>query len=411
MSRAAVITGIGVVAPTGTGVDEHWRNSLAGISGIRPIDEFDVSALPVAVAGQVAGFDQTGWVEHRLIVQTDRWTWLALAAARLALDDAGLDPRKAPPLGLSVVTASGSGGNLFGQREIQALWSTGPRAVSAYQSIGWFYAASSGQISILHQLKGQCGVLVADGAGGIDAAWQARRILARGGDAVLVGGTEAPLSPYALACQSSQRTLSAGGDAATAYRPFAADATGGVPGEGGAMLVVEPRHRAYARGARVYAELAGAAATHDAYDPEEPAPDCRHLTRAIRQALDRARCGPDDVDVVFADGAGDRQLDRLEAAALGEVFGAGAVPVTVPKTMTGRLCSGAAPLDLGWAALALHHGVIPPSVNVAADPGYGLDLVVEPRPARLRRALVVARGSGGFNSAAVLAAASPEADR
>ncbi|MFJ2608272.1 beta-ketoacyl synthase N-terminal-like domain-containing protein [Streptomyces sp. NPDC091279] len=412
MTPAAVITGIGVVAPTGTGVREHWDNSLAGRSGIAPITSFDASGLPVAVAGQVTGFDRSEWVDHRLVVQTDRWTWLAFAAARLALDDAELDPSGQNPMELSVVTASGSGGNAFGQHEIQALWQEGPRAVSAYQSIGWFYAASSGQLSIRHQLKGACGVLVADGAGAIDAVRQARRVLARGGAGVLTGGTEAPLSPYALACQSGQRALSGGTDPDTAYRPFAADATGHVPGEGGAMLVLEPRDRARERGARIYAEVAATASTHDAWHPEDPPPDVRQLERAVRESIARAGCVPDDIDVVFADGAGHPEADRLELAALRAVFAGRRVPVTVPKTMTGRLCSGGAALDLAWAALALDRGVLPPTVHVPADAlGPGLDLVTEARPADVRHALVVARGVGGFNSAAVLRRSDPAGQR
>lgn len=398
---AAVITGIGVVAPTGTGVRAHWDNSLAGRSGIAPITSFDTTGLPVAVAGQVTGFDETKWAASRLLVQTDRWTWLAFAAAELALDDAGLDPAGENPMELSVVTAGGSGGNAFGQREIQALWQEGPRAVSAYQSIGWFYAASSGQLSIRHQLKGACGVLVADGAGAIDAVRQARRLLARGSAGVLTGGTEAPLSPYALVCQSGQRGLSHGRDPGTAYRPFAADATGHVPGEGGALLVLEPEERARERGARGYAEVAATASTHDAWHPEDPPPDSRQLERAVRESIVRAGCTPDDIDVVFADGSGDARADRLELDALRAVFGDRRVPVTVPKTMTGRLCSGGAALDLAWAALAIDEGVLPPTVNVTAEVP-GLDLVTEAREADVRHALVVARGVGGFNSAAVL---------
>jgi 3-oxoacyl-(acyl-carrier-protein) synthase len=403
MTAAAVITGIGVVAPTGTGVEEHWSSSLAGRSGIGPITSFDASGLPVRVAGQVAGFDKTRWVENKVVVQTDRWTWLAFAATRLALDDARLDPARQTPAELSVVVASGSGGNLFGQREIQALWRSGPRAVSAYQSIGWFYAASSGQLSIRHQLKGACGVLMSDGAGGIDAVRQARRLVARGSVGVVVGGTEAPLSPYALVCQGSQRVLSRDTDPATAYRPFATGASGHVPGEGGAMMVVEPWERARARGARMYAEIASTASTHDAWHFEDPAPDCRQLARAMREAIDRAGCSPDDIDAVFADGAGDPLLDRLEADALRAVFGKRKVQVTVPKTMTGRLCSGGAALDLAWAALSVCHGVLPPTVNVPADAvDHGLDLVTEARHGDLWHVLVVARGVGGFNSAAVL---------
>ncbi len=401
-SRRAVITGIGVVAPTGIGAVDHWANTLTRTGRIGPISSFDTSGLPVRLAGEVTRFEESEFVDSKLLVQTDRWTWFALAATQLAMADAILDPGTEFPPDLSVVTASASGGNAFGQREIQSLWRDGPRAVSAYQSIGWFYAASSGQISIRHQLKGACGVLVADSAGGIDAVAQACRLIRRGTGAVVVGGTEAPLSPYALACQSSQTTLSPGTDPATAYRPFAPDAEGYVPGEGGAMLIVEERNRAYRRGVpRVYAEIAGASSTHDAHHPSDPPPDHRQLARAMREAIGRAGLQPSDVDVVFADAAGDPVRDGQEAAAIREVCGS--VPVAVPKTMTGRLYSGGAALDLAWAALALAHGVIPPSVNIE-DGFAGLDLVTAARPARLQVALVVARGTGGFNSAAVLVA-------
>lgn len=401
---SAVITGIGVVAPTGIGVVEHWESTVGRRGGLGPISSFDASGLPVRVAGEVPWFDENEFVPSRLQVQTDRWTWMGLAATRMALDDAALDPSAHDPYDLSVVTASASGGNLFGQREIHALWEKGPRAVSAYQSIGWFYAANSGQISILEQLKGACGVVVSDSAGGIDAIASACRLIRRGTKAVATGGTEAPLSPYALACQSGQATLSTSDHPARAYRPFAPDACGYVPGEGGAMLVVEDRDFARRRGVpRIYAEIAGTASTHDAHHLTDPPPDHRKLARAMRLAMERAGCSPDDVDVVFADAAGDRALDALEAAAITQVVGKH-VPVAVPKTMTGRLYAGGAALDLSWAALALHHGLIPPSVNLDGV-ATGIDIVTKAREARLRTVLVVARGAGGFNSAAVLRAA------
>lgn len=405
MTRRTVITGIGVVAPTGIGVVEHWESSLERQCRIGPITSFDTAALPVRLAGEVRAFDETEFVENRIRVQTDRWTWMALAATQLALADALLDPTMHDPFELSVVTASASGGNAFGQREIHSLWRDGPRTVSAYQSIGWFYAASSGQISIREQLKGACGVLVADSAGAIDAVAQARRLIHRGTQAVVVGGTEAALSPYALACQLSQATLSRGDDPATAYRPFAPDAQGYVPGEGGAMLIVEDLDWAQRRGApRLYAEITGTASTHDAHHPTDPPPDHRQLARAIREAIGRAGVTPDDIDVIFPDAVGHVLLDRREAEAIREVFGSRQVPVAVPKTMTGRLYSGGAALDLAWAALALSHGVIPPSVNIDAAGGeHGLDLVTQARRSTgLGTALVIARGTGGFNSAAVL---------
>ncbi|MDA2813007.1 beta-ketoacyl synthase N-terminal-like domain-containing protein [Nocardiopsis sp. RSe5-2] len=403
MERRAIITGIGVVAPTGIGVREHWEATLEGRTRITP---FDAGGVPLRAAGRVDGFRPRDHVKNRLMIQTDKWTWFALAAGRLALDDSGFDPAGRDPYGISVVTASASGGNEFGQREIQALWAKGPEEVSAYQSIGWFYAASTGQLSIRHAFKGHCGVVVADGAGGLDAMGQSLRLLRRGGEAVLVGGTEAPLTPYALVCQADLGRLSPGADPERAYRPFAPDADGYVPGEGGAMMLVEEAASARGRGVRGYAEILGHAATHDAHHHERAAPDGRQYARAAELALERAGLGPEDVDAVFADGAGDPDSDRAEAAALARLLGerASAVPVALPKTMVGRLYSGAGALDTAWAALALHHGVLPPAVGTDPDAGTrGLRIVTEPTaPERLRTVLVLARGAGGFNSALVL---------
>jgi 3-oxoacyl-(acyl-carrier-protein) synthase len=307
---------------------------------------------------------------------------------------------------VSVLTASASGGNEFGQREIEALWSRHPSAVSVYQSIAWFYAASTGQISIRHGLKGSSGVLVADVAGALDTVAQARRIIERGGAAVVVGGTEAPLTPYALVCQEGLGRFNPTDDPTMAYRPFDAAAAGYVPGEGGAFLIVEELSAARARSASVYAEVLGHAATHDAYHHHDPAPDGRRLVRAISLAVQRSGLTPDDIDVIFADAAADPVADAIEVNAVREVFGdrAGDVLVAAPKTMVGRLYSGGPALDLAWAALTLVHGIVPPAVNLdAGAAGHGLNFVVEPvRPARLRTALVVARGVGGFNSAVVL---------
>lgn len=402
---SVVITGVGVVAPTGIGAENHWERSLSGRSALGPVTRFDASALPVDVVGEVADFDEADFVADRLRVQTDRWTWMALAATRMALGDADLDPSDHDPYDLAVVTSSSSGGNEFGQREIHHLWESGPGAVSAYQSIGWFYAASSGQISIREQLKGACGVVVADAAGGIDALASAVRGIRRGTRAAVVGGTEAALSPYALACQVVGGGLSDDPDPATAFAPFSPEARGPVPGEGGAMLVVEDADFVRERGGpEPYAEVLGTAATHDAADASGRVGDHTQLARVMTLALGRAGVAPDDVSVVFADGWGDPDHDAAELAALREVFAGRRVPVTVPKTMTGRLNSGGAVLDLASAALALRHDVIPPTAN--AEPwaaGLDVDLVTSARhEAGLTSALVVARGFGGFNSAAVL---------
>ncbi|MDX6683829.1 MAG: minimal chain-length factor beta [Solirubrobacteraceae bacterium] len=404
--RRAVISGVGVVAPNGIGTGPWWSATTAGTSGIGRITRFDPSRYATRFAGEVNAFDAGDYVERRLRMQTDRWTWIGLAATGMALDDADFRPAEHDPYSMSVITASSSGGNEFGQVEIQKLWSKGAGHVGAYQSIAWFYAATTGQISIRYGMKGASGVVVSEGAGGLDALAHGRRAVLRGVDTVVSGGVEAPISPYALTCQMATGRLSSVADAA-AYRPFDERASGYVPGEGGAILLVEELDAARRRGGpAIYGEILGYGATHDGHHPWAPPPDARQLARAIELALRDARIDAREVDVVFADGAGSRPWDELEAQALHAALGAHAavVPVAVPKTMTGRLYAGGASLDVAAALFSMRHGVIPPAVHVERpDAGLGLDIVRgASRAADVRTALVVARGYGGFNSALVL---------
>ncbi len=406
MSRTAVVTGIGVTAPNGLGTEAYWAATLAGRSGIDRISRFDPTGYPVRLAGEVRDFDAAAHVPSRLVPQTDNWTHLGLTAAAWALDDAAADPAGFPEYEMAVVTASSSGGTEFGQREIERLWTKGPSWVGAYQSIAWFYAATTGQISIRHGMRGPCGVVCTEQAGALDAAGQARALVQQGTRLVVTGGTDASLCPYGLTAQLSKGTLSGGDDPRRAYLPFDVDAVGHVPGEGGAMLIVEDAADARARQApRRYGVIAGQAST---FDPRPGSGREPGLRRAIQLALADAGVAPGDVDVVFADAAGVPEADRAEAAAISAVFGPGGVPVTAPKTMTGRLYAGGAALDLACALLALRDQVIPPTVGVERlAPGCDLDLVRDvPREARLRTALVVARGYGGFNGAVVVTAAS-----
>jgi 3-oxoacyl-(acyl-carrier-protein) synthase len=401
------VTGIGVVAPTGIGTDAWWKATLAGESGIARIGRFDPSGYPVQLAGEVNGFKAEDWIERRLIVQTDHWTHMALAATQMALEDAKLDPSEQDPWSMSVITASSSGGNEFGQKEIQALWEKGPMFVGAYQSIAWFYAATTGQVSIRHKMKGPCGVVISEGAGGLEALQHSRRTIRRGVDTVVSGGLEAPIGPYALTCQLDHGHMSREQEPDAAYRPFDARASGYVPGEGGAILIVEDLERARERGApQVYGEIVGYGATNDAHHWREPDPEGRHLPRAMRIALRNAGVEPGDVDAVFADALGVPQADALEAKAIKEVFGkrVGDLPVTAPKAAVGRLYAGGAALDVAAALLAMRDGRLPPTINLD-EPADGCDLSFvtgSAREAELGTVLVNARGFGGFNGALVL---------
>ncbi len=406
MSRRAVITGIGVVAPIGIGTEVYWEAARQGRNGIQRIHSFDPSQYDSQLAGVIEDFNATDFIEQRLIVQTDRWTWMALAATKMALQDADFNPAGTDPFKMSVITASSSGGNEFGQKETQNLYSKGPLFVGAYQSIAWFYAATTGQISIKYGMKGPSSVIVSEGAGGLDALAHARRTIRRGVDIVVSGGTEAPISPYALICQMRNGHLSRQKDAHAAYRPFDVRANGYVPGEGGAILLVEDLEHAQQRGTpHIYGEILGHGATFDAYHYAEPAPDGYQITRAIALALKNASVRPEEVDAIFADGAGTLLGDALEAKAIKEVFGASShVRVTTPKSMVGRLYAGGSSLDVATALLAMRDGILPPTIHLDHPaPDCDLNFVTGiAQEAEINTALVIARGFGGFNSALVL---------
>ncbi|GAA3873971.1 MULTISPECIES: ketosynthase chain-length factor [Streptomyces] len=406
MSESGVrvaVTGLGVVAPNGLGAEAYWAATRKGTSGIGRISRFVPDRYPARLAGEIDGFTAEEHLPGRLLPQTDRMTQLALVAADWAFRDAAVRPSELPEFEMGVITASSSGGFEFGQRELQALWSKGGRYVSAYQSFAWFYAVNSGQISIRNGMRGPSGVVVSDQAGGLDAVAQARRQIRKGTRLVMSGAVDASICPWGWVAQMASNRLSTTHDPERAYLPFDGSAHGHVPGEGGALLVLEELGQARARGAeQIYGEIAGYGAT---LDPRPGSGRPPGLRKAIELALADAGALPRDIDVVFADGAAILELDRIEAEAINGVFGERAVPVTVPKTMTGRLYSGGAPLDLAAAFLAMRDGVIPPSIGITPSPGHALDLVVgHERTAPVRSALVIARGHGGFNSATVVRA-------
>ncbi|XMA36073.1 ketosynthase chain-length factor [Streptomyces albogriseolus] len=401
-SGRAAVTGIGVVAPGGLGTDAYWKSVREGLGVLDLITREGCEHLPLRVAGEVRSFDPAALIEDRFLVQTDRFSHFAMAAAALALDDAGLGGEPADPYSVGVVTAAGSGGGEFGQRELQKLWGKGSKFVGPYQSIAWFYAASTGQISIRGGLKGPCGVVASDEAGGLDSLAHAARAVRRGTDVMVVGAAEAPLAPYSMVCQLGYPELSTLDDPDRAYRPFTEKACGFVPAEGGALLVVEDEERARERGVPVRGVVAGHSATFTG--ASRWAESREGLAHAITGALDDAGVAPEEIDVVFADALGVPEADRAEALAIADALGAHGtrVPVTAPKTGYGRAYCGAPVLDTVAALLAMEHGLVPPTPNVF-DICHDIDLVTShARPAELRTALVLSRGLMGSNAALVV---------
>jgi len=400
MSASAVVTGIGVAAPNGLGPTAFWRSSLRGSSGIRRITRFDVSGYWGKIGGQVDDFESSRHLQGRLLPQTDHMTRMSLVATDWALHMAGVKSGEIPDMQLGVVTAATGGGYEFGQRELAKLHHHGPDHVSAYQSFAWFYAVNTGQISIRHGMRGPGAVVISEQAGGLDSIGHARRLLRDDGARLtLTGGIDSSLCPWAWVAHQISGSMSRNPDPRSAYLPFDGRAAGWVPGEGGAIMVLETPESALERtGARIYGEIAGYAATFDSKRPGRPS----GLQRAIELALEDAGIDPADVDVVFADAAADPDLDAAEAQAITAVFGPYGVPVTAPKTMTGRLFAGGGSLDVASALLATYWSAIPPTINVTMAAEYELDLVTEtPRYGPVRAAVVLARGRGGFNSAIV----------
>ncbi len=403
MTGRVAITGAGVIAPNGTGGTAFWKSTVNGVSGIRPFTRFDPSSYPVRLGGENLDFDEAANVPGRLGPQTDRTTKFAVAASAWALADADLDLAHYDEFEVGVLTANSCGGFEFGQRELQKLWSEGPHRVSAYQSFAWFYAVNTGQLSILHRARGHSSVVVSEQAGGLDVLATARRQLRTGTLRVaLAGATDAPLGPWGLTAQIPNGLLSTAARPEEGYRPFDRAANGYLPGEGGAMFVLEPLDDALRRGVACYGEIAGYAAT---FDPARSTGRPLRLRAAIDTALADAGVRPGEIDVILADAAGTPAADVAEAATITAVFGPRAVPVAVPKTLTGRLYAGGSALDVFSALMIMRTGIIPAAVNVHDVPAeYGIDIVNQTRHLRVRTALVLARGNGGFNSALVLRA-------
>ncbi|WP_020115977.1 ketosynthase chain-length factor [Streptomyces canus] len=404
-----VVTGIGALAANGLGTQEYWAATREGRHGLGALTRFDVAKYPATLAGEIRGFEAADHLPDRLLPQTDVSTRYALVAAGWALEDAKVDPASLVDYDMGVVTANALGGFEFTHREFHKLWTEGPQTVSVYESFAWFYAVNAGQISIRHGMRGPSSALVTEQAGGLDALGHARRTVRRGTPLVVAGGVDSALDPWGWASQIAGGRLCTGTDPDRAYLPFDRDADGYVPGEGGALLVLEDAEAALRRGAPdILGEIAGYAS---GFDPAPGSGRPPALRRTIEAALADAGVTAGQVDVVFADAVGVPELDRAEAAALGEVFGPGAVPVTAPKAASGRTYAGGGSLDVATALLSIRDGVIPPTAGTREVPAeYGIDLVRDrAREANVRTALVVARGLWGFNSAVVVRAWAPDA--
>ncbi len=397
----AVVTGYGAVTPAGTGVDQLWESISARTNHItvRPPNT-DGSIYRHTLQARVVE-DVSTLIPSRLVKQTDVSTQLALVAAEQALEMSQVTVNS-DPFTLGVCTGNALGGFAFTHNEFRKLWAQGPAAVSVYESFAWFYAVNTGQISIRHGLKGPGRAVVTEQASGLDAIGAALDRIDDGTQAVLTGGADSAFDPWGWVAHAASARMTSSTDPKRAYQPFSPHASGYVPGEGGAMLVLEDHQAATSRHAHALGTILAHASTFDAQGDKSGS----GLARAIRECLRRADASPADVDVVYLDAVGTPDQDTSEAHAIRSALEGKTTPCTAPKTGYGRLFSGSGPVDVITALLGFEHHVIPGTPTADENPpiDHDIDLVIHARHQQnLDLALVLSRGRLGFNSVVAVA--------
>ena len=410
--RRVVITGLGAITPLGNDVETFWSNLKNGVSGIGKIEAFDTSAYDCKIGGEVRGFDPKAFFKNpKDVRRTDRFAQLALAAAKMALDDSGIDVenlRRRDRFG--VIVSSGIGGLKTLQDQLTILLTKGPSRTSPFTIPMLITNMASGLISMEYDLQGPNMCIVTACATSNNAIGESWRTIKFGdADIFLAGGSEAGIVAIGLAGFSAMKALSTRNDEPErASRPFDRDRDGFVIGEGAGIVVVEELEHAKARGAKIYCELTGYGLSSDAYHMTAPPPDGKGAVRAMQLALDHARVSPEEVDYINAHATATDIGDLCETRAIKEVFGEQAYNVSISstKSMTGHLLGGAGGIEMAACALAIRDSVIPPTINLE-NPGEGCDLDYTPNVAhekKVRVALSNSFGFGGHNATLVATA-------
>ncbi|MGD9578770.1 MAG: beta-ketoacyl-ACP synthase II [Syntrophorhabdus sp.] len=408
MKRRVVVTGIGLVTPCGIGTDNVWNNILSGKSGIGPITRFDVDRFDTKFAGEVKDFNPEDYVQPKEVKKMDLFIHYALAAAQIAVKDAGLDIGKEDSERVGVVVGTGLGGLPTIEKYHSVLLERGPGRITPFFIPMLIANEAPGHIAIQHGIKGPNLCIVTACATGAHSIGEACRIIQYGdADAMVAGGSEANLTPLTVGGFNAMKALSTrNSDPLKASRPFERDRDGFVVAEGSGIVVLEELEHAKKRGAKIYAEMSGYGYNGDAYHITAPCPDGDGFIRCIRMALKDAQLSPDDVDYINAHGTSTKLNDYVETLAIKEVFKEKAykTPISSTKSMTGHLLGAAGAIEAIFSVLSIRDQVCPPTINYEnPDPECDLDYV--PNTARNRAINVVmsnAFGFGGTNSTLVL---------
>jgi 3-oxoacyl-[acyl-carrier-protein] synthase II len=406
--RRVVITGLGIVSPLGIGLDLNWRNILAGKSGIGPITHFDASGFACTFAGEVKDFDPTRYLSEKEARKMDRFMQLGMAAGIEAFKDSGLQVTDANAERIGVHIGSGIGGLQTIENGTRTYIEKGQRRISPFYIPMTIINMVSGNLSIMFGLKGPNLAMVTACATATHAIGDAGRIIEYGdADVMVAGGTEAAVTPTGVAGFGNARALSTrNDDPATASRPWDKDRDGFVLGEGAGVVVLEEYEHAKQRGARIYCELSGFGMSGDAYHMTSPSEGGEGAARCMRAALRNAGLNADQIQYINAHGTSTLQGDKAETLAVKGVFGdyAYKLAMSSTKSMTGHLLGAAGGIEAIYTALALHHQIAPPTINIITpDPDCDLDYVpTTARPMNIDAALSNSFGFGGTNGTLVM---------
>ncbi|HEX7185896.1 MAG TPA: beta-ketoacyl-ACP synthase II [Thermoanaerobaculia bacterium] len=406
--RRVVVTGVGLVSPLGVGTAENWQALMDGRSGIGTITRFDATDYPSRIAGEVKGFDPLRFVDKKDVKKSDTFIHYALAASRFALDDAGLviDESNADRVG--VIIGSGIGGLPLIESMHKILLEKGPHRVSPFFIPGLIVNMAAGQVSIHHGARGPNSTPATACTTGLHAVGDAFRLVQLGAaDAMIAGGSEAVITPLAVAGFCAMRALSHRNDEPErASRPWDVGRDGFVMGEGSGILILEELEAAKRRGAPIYAEIVGYGMSADAYHISAPHPEGHGAVRVMQAALADAGLAPEAIGYINAHGTSTPLGDLSEVRAIKTVFGDHAYKLAVSstKSATGHLLGAAGGLECGILALAVKNQTLPPTLNLD-EPSEGCDLDFvphKPRPADLEYALSNSFGFGGTNGAVIM---------
>lgn len=399
MKKRVVITGLGAVTPLGNDVSSTWNNVIAGMSGIIPITKFDNENFTVKVAGEVTEFKPEDFMDPKEARRMGRYTHFAIAASKMAADDAGLRiGENADPERIGVWIGTGIGGIAEYEIQHQRFLEKGPRRVNPFTIPQLIPDMASGRVSIELGAKGINNCSVTACASGANSIGDAFRVVQKGeADIMVAGGTEACITGMTVAGFANMTALSTNPDPKKASRPFDKNRDGFVIGEGAGVVILEELEHALARGAKIYGELVGYGATGDAYHITTPAPNGEGGSRAMRLALQDGDISPEEVGYINAHGTSTYYNDLYETTAIKEVFGEYAykLPVSSTKSMTGHLLGAAGAIEAIFSVLVLKEEVIPPTINLD-HPDEELDLDYVPHKSRKQNVEAVLSNSFGF---------------